>query len=463
MQVTELEAQGLKKNFKIVVDSAQINALVETELRAAGESVKIPGFRPGYIPMKILQQRFGKSVQGDVLKKVINQTTTDVVTQKKLRPALTPQINIESYNDGGDLAYTMSVESFPDMPEIDFSKITLDRKTFEITEKDVDDAQARIAERNPSLVPAAANAKAALGNVLTIDFKGSVGGVLFDGGTAEGFDLELGSGQFIPGFEDQLVGTKKGDEKVVKVKFPDEYHSKELAGKDAEFAVTVQEIKVKEAGVIDDAFAKARGFENLEKIREAIRSQMTDEYNQLVRNHLKRELFDALEEKCDFELPESMVALEFKTIWERMTQAKAQGDDSTEGKSEEELKEEYMQIARRRVTLGLFLAEVGNVNKIQISREELTRAMIQQAKMFPGQEKMVMDYYRKNPERAEDLRGPILEEKAVDWVLGKVQYNDQKVSLEELAGEEDAEDGSESKKKKAAAPKKTAAKKKDAK
>ena len=469
MQVTELEAQGLKKNFKIVVDKAQINAQVEVELRTAGERVKIPGFRPGYIPLKILQQRYGKSVQGDVLKKVINQTTSDVVSQKKLRPAMTPQINIEAYEDGGDLSYTMSVEAFPEMPAIDFEKLTLDRNIFDITEKDIDDAQERIAEQNPTFVATAEGTKAALGNVVTIDFKGMIDGVAFAGGTSTDFDLELGSGQFIEGFEAQLVGAKAGDSRDVKVKFPDNYQGKDVAGKDAVFEVTVKAVKAKEPGVIDDEFAKARGFENLEKIREAIRLQMVNEYGRVVRNQLKKELFDVLESKCNFELPEGMVEMEFNSIWERLKQAQAQGDESVAGKDEETLKKEYREIARRRVKLGLFLAEVGNNNKIQISREELMRAVVQQANMFPGQEKMVMDFYRNNPERVEDLRGPILEEKAVDFVLGKVKYNDHKVALEDLVEEdEDAEDSSSAKKKKASEnsdeePKKAAAKKKAAK
>ena len=454
MQVIELESKGLKKSFKIVVDKTQINSEVEAELRTAGARVKIPGFRPGYIPMKILQQRYGKSVQGDVLKKLINKTTSDVVVQKKLRPAMTPQINIEAYEDGGDLSYTMSVESFPDMPEIDFGSITLNRKTFEITEADIDEAQAKIAQQNANHVSTDAGTKAAKGHVVTIDFKGMIDGVAFDGGTASDFDLELGSGQFIPGFEDQLIGAKAGDKRDVKVPFPKDYQSKELAGKDSVFEVTVKDVKAKEPAVIDDEFAKARGFESLAKIREAIKAQLANEYDGAVRNLLKKELFDKLEDKCNFELPESMVEMEFKSIWDRLKQAQAQGDESVAGKDEKALEAEYREIAQRRVKLGLLLAEVGNKNKIQINREELMRAVVQQASMFPGQEKMVMDFYRKNPERVEDLRGPILEEKAVDFVLTKVKYNDQKSSLKELL-EQSAEEEEE-------APKKKTAKKKSA-
>ncbi len=463
MKVTELKSQGLKKEFRIVVGAEQINSEMEQALRRAGERVKIPGFRPGYIPLKILKQRYGKNVQGDVLKTVINRATTEAVNAQKLRPALTPQINIEDYKDEGELTFTMAVETFPDVPEIGFDKITLDRKTFEIAESDIDEAARRIAERSPKLNRLPEGTAAKEGNVLTIDFKGTIDGVAFEGGTASDFNLELGSGQFIAGFEDQLIGAKEGDERTVKVTFPKDYPSKNLAGKDAAFAVAVKAVLEKDTPAIDDAFAKARGFADQRAFREAVRNQLVKEYDQLVRNQLKKQLFDLLEEKYDFELPSGMVEMEFKSIWDRMQQAKARGEDVGEDKSEQELKEEYRQIARRRVKLGLLLAEIGNRNKIQISRDELSRAMVQQASMFPGQEKKVMDFYRDNPDRLEDLRGPILEEKAVDFILAKVKFNDRKVTVEDLAEEEDA-DTSEKKKKKAGkseeAPKKKAGGKK---
>lgn len=438
MQVTELKSEGLKKQFKVVVDSARIQAQMEVELRAAGEQVKIPGFRPGFIPMKVLQQRYGKAVQADVLKQVINQATTDVINERKLRPALTPQVNIEEYKDGGELSFTMNFEIFPDMPPVDYSKITLDRKVFEVTEKDVDEAIERIAERSPKLVPAKEGAKAASGSVVSIDFLGTVGGVAFKGGEAKEFQLELGSKQFIDGFEDQLIGAKAGDERTVTVTFPKDYPSQDLAGKEADFAVTVHSIQEKEIPVIDEEFVKARGFADLAAFREAVKSQIVKEYDMLVRNDLKKSLFDELDAAHDIELPESMVDMEFNSIWKRLQQAKQEGDPSVAGKKDEELRSEYMEIARRRVKLGLMLAEVGTKNSIQISREELTRAIMQQASQYPGQENKVMDFYRKNPERMDDLRGPILEEKAVDFVLSKVKYKDKTVTLAELA--ESAED-----------------------
>ncbi len=462
MQVTELENAGLKRNYKVTVEAPEIDKEMEVELRAAGEKIRIPGFRPGNIPMKILQQRYGKSVQGDVLKQVINKATTDLVNERKLRPALTPQINIEDFKEGGALVFTVSFEAFPDAPDVNFDKITLNRSVFEISEKDIDEASDRIAERSPKLASAKEGAKAENGNVVTIDFKGMIDGVAFAGGTAEGFKLELGSGQFIEGFEGQLVGAKIGDDRIVKVTFPKDYPGAEVAGKEASFAVKVHAIESKEPGVIDEEFAKERGFETLEKLREAIKSQLTREYDQVVRNELKKELFDILEEQYQFDLPQGMVDLEFGSIWERLQQAKAEGDESVAGKSEEELKTEYQKIASRRVKLGLLLADIGNRNKIQITREELTRAMMQQASQYPGSEKKVMEFYRNNPDRVEELRGPILEEKSVDFILSKIKFNDKKVTLEDLNGDdEDGEEGSSEKKKKSSKAAKPAKKASD--
>lgn len=432
MQITELESNGLKRSFRIVVEASRINEQTDAELKEAGQRIKIPGFRPGNIPLKVLKQRYGKSVQADVLKNVIGQVTNETLAEKKLRPAMTPQIAIEDYKDDGDLTYTVTFEIFPDMPEIAFDQLTLDRQTFEVAEKDIDDALKRIAERSPVFTPAKEGAAAKKGQVVTIDFKGSLDGKPFDGGAADNFRLELGSGQFVPGFEDQVVGMRAGDDKVVNVTFPKDYPSANLAGKETSFAVHVKEIHDKAAPEIDDAFAKDRGLANLQTLRDAVKNQLSMEYDQLVRRALKKELFDALEDKCDFTLPQGMVEAEFNAIWQRLEEARKQGDPSLADKSDDELKKEYRTIAERRVKLGLLLADIGYRHKIAVTNEELNRAVMQQASQFPGQEKKVIDFYRNNPERAEDLRGPILEEKAVDFILNKVKYHDKKVTLEEL-------------------------------
>jgi trigger factor len=441
MQIKEIESAGLKRKYQVIVPASDIQDELEAELKNAGKHVKIPGFRPGFVPMKILQQRYGKSVENDVIRNVIQRTSSQLLADKKLRPALTPNVAVETYADGKDLSYTMSLETFPEVPEVEFEKLKLERSTFEITEKEVDEALGRIAERSPEFAPAKEGAKAETGNVVEIDFKGMIDGVAFDGGTAQNFRLELGSKQFIDTFEEQLVGAKAGEERTVNVTFPKEYHSEALAGKPSVFEVKINTVLVKALPEINEEFAKARGFADLRALREVVRNQLIKEYDFLVRTQLKKSLFDVLEEKVKFELPEAMLKMEFDTIWERLKQAQAQGDETLAGKSDEELKEEYQAIAERRVKLGIFLAEVSNKNKLQVSREELGRAAMQQAGQFPGQEKKVMEFYKSNPDRLEDLRGPILEEKAVDFILTKVAYEDKPTTVEALikASEEETD------------------------
>jgi trigger factor len=457
MQVTALDSKGLKKNFKVVVDADIIQTQTEAELKEAGKNLKISGFRQGHVPMKVLQQRYGKSVQADVIKKVINNSVSDVMKNNNLRPALQPQINIEAFEDGGALEFSMAVEVFPELPEFKFDDISLDRNVFEVSESDIADAAKRIAERSPAFAELPAATKAKAGNIVRIDFKGSIDGEFFAGGTAEGFELELGSKQFIDGFEDQLIGAKAGDDVVVNVSFPEAYPSANLAGKPARFDVKVHAVLESKTPEVDEAFATARGFANLGAFTDAVKAQLTKEYEQLVRTQLKKSLFDILETKYTFDLPQGMVELEFGNIWERVQQSKAEGDPSLADKSEEELKEEYQQVAERRVRLGIMLAEVGARSKVQISREELSRAVMQQASQFPGQERQVFEFYQKNPDRMNDLRGPILEEKAVDLILSQVKFNDTKVTLDELTAM-DSEEGENAPKKKPAA--KTKAKKK---
>jgi trigger factor len=432
MQVTELENTKLKRSLKIVVDAKRINDQLESELKSVGERVRMPGFRPGNIPMKVLKARYGKTVQADVLKEIISQSSNQAMVERKIRPAIRPDVQIEDYSEGGDLAYTLICEVFPEVPEMKFDNITLDRTTFDIVDSDIDEAAARLAKFSPTTERAKPGSKAKMGQVVQIDFKGMIDGKAFDGGTAEDFRLELGSKQFIDTFEEQLVGAKEGDDIIVTVTFPKEYGAQNLAGKEANFAVKVKEIYDNVTPTIDDEFAKARGFADMKALREAIRAQLVQEYDQVVRRDLKKQLFDVLEEKCGFELPEKMIEMEFQSIWERVQKARAEGDPELKDRSEEELKEEYHAIAHRRVKLGLFLADIGQRHKLQTSGEEVNRAVMQQASQFPGQEKRVIEYYQKNPEAINDLRGPILEEKAVDLILAKVKYNDKKATLKEI-------------------------------
>ena len=440
MQVTELEAQGLKKKFNIIIGADAIEAGKQLELEKIGKTAKIAGFRTGKVPMKTLQNMYGKAIIADVLDKAIKDSVNELATKNNFRAAAAPDIKLEEYKEGGDLVFSVGLELFPELPELNFEEISITRKVFDITEKDIDDAANRIAQRSPEFVELPAETAAENGNIVRIDFKGTLDGIEFAGGTSEDFELKLGSKQFIEGFEDQLIGAKAGENRIVKVTFPAKYPAANLAGKDAQFAVNVKAVLEAKTPEINEEFATARGFENLAALRDRIKEQMEREYGEIIRNHLKKQLFDALEENFIFDLPESMVDAEFKTIWERVQQAKAEGDEELKAKSEEELLAEYKKLANRRVKLGILLAEVGTREKIQISREEISQAVILQANQFPQQARQIFDFYQKNPQRLEDFRGPILEEKAVDLILSKVQFNDAKTTLEDLLSSTDSDE-----------------------
>lgn len=432
MQIKETAKKGLKREYTVTVPAKDVEAQTEAKLKEVGKTAKIAGFRPGHIPVNMLKQRYGKSIMGEVLEKSVHDATHKVIDEKKLRPALQPEIKISSFDEGKDLEFTMSVELFPEVPEIDLKKIEIEKPTFDIAEKDVDEAVERLAERNKVRKPKADSAKAAKGDVVRIDFKGLKDGVAFDGGTAENFSLELGSGQFIPGFEDQLIGAKKGDDVKVDVTFPKEYHAQDLAGQPVVFEVKVHEVLASEAAKVNDEFAKEIGFDSLKALKGSIKEHLAKDYEQYARNRMKKDLFDKLEDVCTFEVPEGMVESEFKQIWAKLKQAQQQGDPSVSGRDDKELEEEYRGIAERRVRLGVFLAELGRKQKVQVSQQELMGAVVEQARQFPGQEHQVVEFYQKNPAHIEELRGPLFEDKVVDNIFNEVKTKEKKISLEEL-------------------------------
>lgn len=447
MQVKKISEKGLKREFGVTLAADAIRKAKEQRLKQLGAKMKVDGFRPGKVPLSVVEQRHGHHVMGEVLENVIQKAQSDVIKEQNLRPAIRPEIKIEKYEEGKDLEFSMKVEILPKVPALAYEKISLSRPVFTIDEKEIDEALQRLAERNKKLEPLSKGSKAKKGHVVKIDFKGMLNKVPFEGGEGKGFNLELGSNQFIPGFEDELVGVKEGDETTISVTFPKDYHKEDLAGQKAEFEIKVHGVFEAVAPKVDDEFAKSAGQPNLTKFKEAVRKQLENEYGGAVREKLKRQLFDALEDACEFDVPEGMLEMEFNTIWERLQEAKKSGDPSLD-KPEDELREEYRAIAMRRVKLGILLAEVGAENKIAVTNEELTRAVMNQARMFPGQEKKVFEYYRANPERVDDLRGPILEDKAVDFILGKVKLVDENVTVEELLKPDDASEGASKKKKK---------------
>ncbi|MBM3569152.1 MAG: trigger factor [Alphaproteobacteria bacterium] len=432
MQVTETVNQGLKRGFRVVVPADQIQGQVLTRLTEIGLQSNLPGFRPGKAPMSVLRQRFGKAVMGEVLEQTVNAGVGEAFASRSLRPALQPKIALESFEDGKDLAFTVDVEVLPTIAIGDLKGIEVERPVLAVEAAEIDDALQRVAKEQRSWNKV--ERAAAKGDSLAIDFTGYVDGQAFEGGAAKGHVLELGSNAFIAGFEDQLVGTKAGQHVSVKLSFPEAYVNDKLAGKPAVFEVDVVEVREAKLPAVDDALAAALGFDNLEALKKAVGERIAQEFKALGRNKMKRALFDKLSAAHDFAVPEGMVQAEFDAIWtqlqQELKQTGAKTADAT--KSEDEQKAEYRKLAERRVKLGLLLAEIGQVNNLEVKPEEINRALSEQARRFPGQEKQVIDYFRSNAQALNQLRAPLFEEKVVDFVLEMAKVAERSVTKEEL-------------------------------
>lgn len=439
MQVTETLSEGLKRGFNVVLPAADIDAKREKRLAEVAKTVNIPGFRPGKVPMGVVKKRYAGAVTAEVLEESVNEATNKVMTDRGLRTASQPKVEIVSIEEAKDLEFKIELELLPDITMPDFSSVELTRLKAEPSDEAIDKTLGEIASRQRELVLLEGDdiVPAELGHVVTIDFLGKVDGVAFEGGTGTDMDVELGGSGFIPGFAEQIVGMKPDEEKVIDVTFPAEYGAKELAGKAATFDIKAKAIKRAVNPELNDELASKLGFENLEDVRKAISGSMTREYEQMSRMRIKRDLLDQLAKIADFPVPESMVEGEFAQIWERIEADRQKGEADAEdaGKDEATLKAEYRAIAERRVRLGLLLSEIGRVNSITVGADEMTRAMAREAQRYPGQEQMVIDFFRKNPQAAESLRGPLFEEKVVDYVLELAKVTDKTVTPEELAAE----------------------------
>lgn len=435
MQITAKEKSGLSHSFSVVVPAKDVETQMESELQSLGKKVKMPGFRPGKVPLAVLKQKYSKDVMGDVLQNTVAKATQSVIDEKKLRPALRPDVKIVSFEEGADLAFDVTVEVLPEIPAIDFAKITVDELTYELPEAEVEEGLARLAKTRRHTHTH--NGAAEMGHVVKIDFLGKKDGVPFAGGEGKGFQLELGSNQFIPGFEAQLVGMKAGDTRTISVTFPEQYHSKDLAGAAATFDVTVHEVLHFHSPEINEEFAASLGFTDVENLKNAVRQQIDVEYKAAARAKAKKQLFDALDTLADFEIPQGMLKMESESIMAQVAEAKKAGDPELKDKSDDELKAEYEAISERRVRLGLLLSHIARTNELQITREEVSAAVMSQARNYPGQEDKVFEFYRKNPQQIEELRGPILEEKSVDFILSKVTRTPKPITIEELMKDEE--------------------------
>ena len=437
MQVTETLSEGLKRGFAITVPASDIEEKRTARLNEIGKTVKLPGFRPGKVPASVVRQRYGAAVMSEVMEESVNTATQQVLTDRGLRAAGQPKVDVTQLADQKDLEFTVELELLPDIAMPDFSAIQLVRLRAEPAAEAIDKTVAEVAARQRELEPVTEDRGARTGDTLTVDFVGKVDGVPFSGGTGTGMAVELGAAGFIPGFSEGMEGMKPGEERQISVTFPAEYHSKDLAGKAATFDLTAQKLEQNKPAPIDDALATKLGFESLEKLREAVGQQIQREYDQVARMRIKRELLDALAKGATFPVPETMVDNEFKQIWERVEADLKEGraDDEDKGKDQDTLRTEYRGIAERRVRLGLLLSEIGRANGIQVGADEMTRAMRTEAGRYPGQEAQVMEFFRKNPQAADGLRGPMYEDKVVDFILELAKVEDRTVAPEELSAE----------------------------
>jgi trigger factor len=451
MQVTETLSQGLKRAYKVVVPVGDLAARLEGQLNEMKNKAQIKGFRPGKVPVAHLRKMYGKSIMADVMQEAVNEANRKIIDDNGLRLAQEPKIDFPADQQEiekalaaeGDLAYTVNLEVLPKFEVGTFDDIALERMVVEIPDSEVEEGIQRMAERNRSFEAREEGAAAQKGDKVTIDFVGKIDGEPFEGGSGTDIDVVLGSNTFIPGFEEQLEGVKVGEAREVNVSFPAEYNAAHLAGKAAVFDVTAKAVAAPGELKIDDEFAKGFGLDDLAKLREAVRSNLEGEFTRMAREKLKRSLLDALDSRYTFELPESLVTQEFDGIWKQV-EAEQQRTGKTfadENTTEEAAREEYKKIAERRVRLGLLLAEVGDKAQVKITDDELSAALVERVRQFPGQEKAVWDYYRNNQEALASVRAPLFEEKVVDHIVGQAKVTDRKVSKDELikAAQDDEE------------------------
>jgi trigger factor len=440
MQIVEKSGEGLSRVYGVTVPMADLTAKLEARIAEVTPTLNIKGFRPGKVPTAHVRRLYGKALMSEVVEQTLSESTQKVLDDNKLRPAgdpdLTPEGDMNAVMDGkADLGFQIAIDVMPDFEPVDPATLSLKRPVYEPTKAEVDEAVAELAKQNRTYeAKTGKTVKAKDGDMVVIDFLGKVDGVAFEGGAAEDAELVLGSGQFIPGFEEQLVGAKPGDDVEVKVTFPADYQAENLKGRDAVFEVKVKEVKGPVDAPADDAFAEKLGGENLEKLRGLLKTNLEQQYAGASRFKLKRALLDQLDTKHDFPLPPKMVEAEFASIWQQVLQDKESEGLPPEdaGKTDEQLQTEYRKIAERRVRLGLVLAEIGRANNVQVTEQEVNDAMLTEARRYGAQAQQVYDLFRQNPNAQAQLRAPIFEDKVVDLIVEKAKVKDQKVTKDDL-------------------------------
>ena len=440
MTITQTLSEGLKREFEIVITSSEIDKLVNDKLINIAKEAKLPGFRPGKVPVSVVKNRFGKQVLGEVVRESVDNATKETMENSNLTASSQPKIEIVSFEEGEDLKAKLSVEIMPEFELPELSSLEIIRPVVEIKTKDIDEAVEKIAKENIGTKPIKKNRPAKTGDTLVIDFLGKVDGAPFEGGEAKGHNLKLGSNSFIPGFEDGLIGAIKDKPISIKVTFPEDYQAKNLAGKEAIFDTTVTEIKEDADLVINDEFAKTLGMESLELLKKAVSEQMKKQHDEVSRQKAKRDVLDKLADAISFELPETLQKEEYDSVCRAMNpNAKPDHDhdhdhdhpSADKGMTQDE-KDDASEISKRRVRLGLLLSEIGRKNNIKVEEEDTRNAMMKEIQKYPGQEKEVMEYFKNNPNAQQQLSGPIFEDKIIDFILELAKTEDKVVSIEEL-------------------------------
>ena len=442
MQVTQVAADGLRREFKVTVPASEIESRVQNRLTRLAKTVRLPGFRPGKAPLPLLKKQYGRSILGEVLEEAVDEGSKKTIGDNQLRPALRPKIEVTSFDEGKDLEFEMKLEVLPEVPQVDLGAIELTRLVAKPQPGKVDEAIESFAKSRQKFEAPAEPRPAQDGDQLVVDFEGRIGGEPFEGGSAKDFPLRLGGRNMIPDFEEQLVGAVPGETREVKVTFPEDYARAEVAGKEATFAVTVKEVEAAVPFTVDDEWAKELGFESLAELRETFEKRFDDEYQGLSRAKLKRALLDRLAEAYPFGVPQGMVDLEFEAIWKQVQEEMKRTGSGFEqaGKSEEELKAEYRAIAERRVRLGLILSDIGTRNDVKVEGEELQQAVVREAMRYPGQERKVFDFFKSNHAALEQLRAPLFEDKVCDFIFSQARVEEKPVSVEELMKDPDDEE-----------------------
>jgi trigger factor len=444
IKTVETESEGLKRAFMLTIPAKDIDARVEQEVKRLAPQVRMPGFRPGKVPPNLIRKMHGDSLQRDALSGAVQDGVQRLLEEKKLRPAMQPEVQLdEKYAPGKDAEVTVRLEALPEIPAPDISGITLERLTVEPDEKAVDEQIDRLLQTNKSWKDAPKSHKAEKGDLVVMDFEGKVGGTPFEGGKGEDMSVEIGSGQLIPGFEDQLVGAKTGDKREVKVAFPNDYPVADLKGQDATFDVEVKQVKVAAEAKADEDFAKSLGLESLDQLKQILRDQQGQELNGLTRTHMKRRLLDQLAERAKFDVPQTMVDAEFENIMQQLRHEASHEPDPKAALAEIEAESaDYRRIAERRVRLGLLLSEIGSANGVDISDTEMSRLIAQAASQYQGKDRdRFIQYVQQEPTAAAQLRAPLYEDKVVDFLFSKADISERTASREELEADLESEEG----------------------